>query len=99
MERSGTLVSHAGSSSQFRWWVDTSRDLCDVDALAANTICADHRVSIAVWRGGRSLRIFLALTDANRCTPGGIGHYLALEFAERGEDSVRLDSLRLLSYL
>jgi hypothetical protein len=35
MERSGTLVSHAGSSSQFRWWVDTSRDLCDVDALAA----------------------------------------------------------------
>ncbi|KAJ6201130.1 hypothetical protein J3E72DRAFT_392885 [Bipolaris maydis] len=22
--------------------------------------------------------------DANRCTPGGIGHYLALEFAQRG---------------
>jgi hypothetical protein len=37
MERSGTLVSQTGSSSRFRWWVDTSRDLCDVDALVAET--------------------------------------------------------------
>ena len=56
-------------------------------------VCADHRVSshtsIDACKGASSLALWL--TDGS-CTPGGIGHYLAIEFAEKGTQ--RLEQIR-----
>jgi hypothetical protein len=62
--------------------------------LAKNKICTSHGVRLNQTVRVRPTK--LALTPAS-CTPGGIGHVLALEFASKGK--ISLSSSRVTSHM